>query len=196
VALGTLPDNSSGNLDYGWLGQHQRGLEHQTGLTPVIEMGARPYVPGVGRFLAVDALEGGCANDYTYVHGDPINSLDVAGQSACYSHSVRRHGVRATIKVEHRAYGRIRISFRLRVERWADQQRTLGVQVALRGIGRPNAFSQDKKSRMGFGVNYTAHTKIDVESGSSVTAYGFAHIAGWFGIGNTTVHAFYRCIAI
>jgi hypothetical protein len=31
-ALGALPDNSAGNFDYGWLGQHQRSTEHEAGI--------------------------------------------------------------------------------------------------------------------------------------------------------------------
>ncbi len=54
-ALAGLPDNSAGNMDYGWLGQHQRPLEHATGIA-TIEMGARQYVPGLGRFLEVDPV--------------------------------------------------------------------------------------------------------------------------------------------
>ena len=44
---GNAPDNSAGNFDYGWLGQHQRPLEH-AGTIATIEMGARQYVPGAG----------------------------------------------------------------------------------------------------------------------------------------------------
>lgn len=29
--------------------------------------------------FTVDPIEGGCANDYTYVHGDPVNSSDTTG---------------------------------------------------------------------------------------------------------------------
>ncbi len=73
-----IPDNSQGAWDYGWHGQQQRPLEHQTGLTPIIEMGARQYTPLLGRFLEVDPVEGGNANDYVYVW-DPIGMSDLDG---------------------------------------------------------------------------------------------------------------------
>jgi RHS repeat-associated protein len=76
-------DNSGSNFDYGWLGAHKRGTDHASGVPTVIEMGARPYLPVVGRFLSVDPIEGGCANSYTYVHGDPINELDLSGTKTC-----------------------------------------------------------------------------------------------------------------
>jgi RHS repeat-associated protein len=80
--LGTIPDNAAGGYDYGWLGQHQRGLEQDLSLN-VIEMGARPYAPELGRFLQTDPIEGGSCNDYDYVCGDPIDSLDLDGLAAC-----------------------------------------------------------------------------------------------------------------
>jgi RHS repeat-associated protein len=79
VTAGAMPDNSNGNLDYGWLGQYQRPTEHEATLQPVIEMGARQYSPLLGRFIEVDPVEGGSCNDYDYVCGDPVNGLDLDG---------------------------------------------------------------------------------------------------------------------
>lgn len=78
-----IPDNSAGNFDYGWLGQHQRPLEHEPELQPTIEMGARQYSPLLGRFLEVDPVEGGSANDYDYTSGDPVNAFDLDGTRRC-----------------------------------------------------------------------------------------------------------------
>ena len=42
-------------------------------------MGARPYDPTTGRFLAVDPIDGGSLNNYDYAGQDPINCYDLSG---------------------------------------------------------------------------------------------------------------------
>lgn len=73
-----VPDNQPGDMDYGWLGQHQRSYEH-AGSLALFQMGARPYSPVLGRFLSVDPNPHGAANDYDYVGANPVNTLDLDG---------------------------------------------------------------------------------------------------------------------
>ncbi|WP_082372943.1 RHS repeat domain-containing protein [Nocardia sp. NRRL S-836] len=79
AAPDNVPDNQPGQLDNGWLGQHQRPYEH-AGALALVQMGARPYLPLLGRFLSVDPIEGGSANDYDYVVADPLNKQDLDGK--------------------------------------------------------------------------------------------------------------------
>ena len=89
-----LVDHSAGLMDYAWLGRHQWPTEHETGLAPTIEMGARQYDPTLGRFLEVDPVEGGSANDYGCTNGDPVNGTDLDGNCGRWGNPWNPCGVR------------------------------------------------------------------------------------------------------
>jgi RHS repeat-associated protein len=63
---------------YSWLGADQRPTELPTG---IVAMGARSYVPQLGRYLQTDPVEGGSADAYAYTHGDPVDETDLTGET-------------------------------------------------------------------------------------------------------------------
>jgi RHS repeat-associated protein len=67
---------SGGAGRFGWLGGKGRRTELSSG---VIQMGARSYVPSLGRFLTPDPVPGGSANPYDYANQDPVNAFDLEG---------------------------------------------------------------------------------------------------------------------
>jgi len=52
---------------------------HRIGTT---RMGVRLYDPALGRFLSVDSVEGGSANDYDYANQDCVNQYDLDGRAS------------------------------------------------------------------------------------------------------------------
>ncbi|MFI8977403.1 PA14 domain-containing protein [Nocardia asteroides] len=74
----SIPATAEGGMDFGWLGQHKIPIEH-VGSQQALEMGARTYLPVLGRFLQSDPIQGGSANAYEYGSGDPVNNYDLTG---------------------------------------------------------------------------------------------------------------------
>jgi RHS repeat-associated protein len=69
---------------YGWLGGRAARTELASG---VIQMGARSYVPQIGRFLSPDPVSG-TSNSYGYAEADPINNTDLAGTKTAIGNAV------------------------------------------------------------------------------------------------------------
>ncbi|WP_147427338.1 LamG-like jellyroll fold domain-containing protein [Micromonospora globbae] len=72
-----VPVAGQADQRYGWLGGKQRSGD---ALDDVILMGVRLYNPHTGRFLSVDPVQGGSANDYDYANQDPVNVTDLDGR--------------------------------------------------------------------------------------------------------------------
>jgi RHS repeat-associated protein len=71
------PDNSRDGATYGWVGRHEKLTESKFALTPT-QMGARVYLPSLGRYTSVDPIPGGVENSYVYPP-DPANDFDLDG---------------------------------------------------------------------------------------------------------------------
>ena len=79
----TSPQNTADGTTWNYVGQHQKLTDTDTSPISggIIQMGARVYIPTLGRFLHVDPVEGGGDNTYAYVN-DPVNEDDLDGKIA------------------------------------------------------------------------------------------------------------------
>jgi RHS repeat-associated protein len=75
---GSVPANATSER---WTGRWDKKYDSSSSL---IEMGKRPYSADLGRFLAVDPIEGGSLNLYEYASQDPVNKVDLQGCSSSW----------------------------------------------------------------------------------------------------------------
>jgi RHS repeat-associated protein len=95
IALQTPPTNAS--LER-WTGKWDKRLDTTSSL---IQMGARPYDPLLGRFLAVDPVEGGSLNNYDYAAQDPVNTYDLGGMRPAEPDTVAGYPAQAYVRARN-----------------------------------------------------------------------------------------------
>jgi RHS repeat-associated protein len=78
--FGTGPSNlnNASNSSMGWAANPSRKSTTMFSI-PIIQMGARTYLPTLGRFTSVDPVPGGNDNAYSYTN-DPVNESDYSGE--------------------------------------------------------------------------------------------------------------------
>jgi RHS repeat-associated protein len=85
---------------YGYLGANARSTELPSG---TVEMGVRTYNPQLGRFLQVDPVSSGSANDYDYVNQNPLNAFDLDGRIPCGPCQAMGHAIKSLVGSVQRA---------------------------------------------------------------------------------------------
>jgi RHS repeat-associated protein len=115
--FGNLASGTPGR--YGWLGSMQRRTELPSG---IVQMGARSYIPTIGRFLSSDPIAGGSANAYDYGNADPVNQFDPTGSAPYgYDKACDRGIINCQVKLElwmwSRVGGRMGVRMRWRTNR-------------------------------------------------------------------------------
>ena len=116
IDTNTLPTNTT---THRYVGAQTKQYDTATGL---ILMGARPYDPTTGRFIAIDPIDGGSLNNYDYAGQDPINGYDFNGTCvdglnwACEAAQSAWHGLQGAWKwVGHQWNGGARTTVQVSV---------------------------------------------------------------------------------
>ena len=86
----TIPNDSIVKGSFAYEGSHGKVTENTLPITPMV-LGARVYLPTIGRFTSMDPIDGGNANAYVYAL-DPINFSDLSGMDLSVSYNYGMQG--------------------------------------------------------------------------------------------------------
>lgn len=87
ASASVTPDSRSDSQSATWASAFDVKIESLFSVNPV-QMGERVYIPGLGRFIQVDPVDGGTLNPYAYAL-DPVNSSDYSGEFLGIANAIR-----------------------------------------------------------------------------------------------------------
>jgi hypothetical protein len=137
-------------------------------------MGARMYLPSIGRFLSPDPIPNGSVNDYEYCGADPVNCLDISG--ALFGNPFRSNRLLRSLAQVGERVGRA-VTYTKRVA-WAFVQgfseamvlpgmRYLPYMLAVGFSAVGFAFGGPAGAAAGAGIGYTLGTIVQVVVGTA-----------------------------